>query len=134
MRNTIASMSPDEAWDSFEDLATNFELWDDFGPRKPPPTQVETKVPKVYTVMSEPTGDDLVKVQFERLEATLNKKMDILLQTQLKVTRSQVNSVVSSPQCVNCSSFGHQTEECNQVFSDTEFAEVQQVNQVGTYA
>lgn len=111
-------MSSDEVWDTFEDLTINFELWDDFGPRKPPPTQVASQVPKAYTILNDPSGDDLVKIQFE---------MDMILQTQMKATSSQVNSVVSSPQCTNCGIIGHQEEEWNHIFGDTERAEVHQV-------
>ena len=79
--NTIASMSPDEAWDTFEDLATNSELWDDFGPRRFPPSQpaIQPQVSKVHNVASEPSGDALMSSQFDRLEAVFNKKIDMLL-------------------------------------------------------
>jgi hypothetical protein len=84
--STIASMSPDEAWDTFEDLATNSELLDDFRSRKFPPTQLTPQVPRVHNVSSEPSGDDLISTQFDRLEAAFNKKMDMLIQAQSKAT------------------------------------------------
>ena len=129
---TIAGMSPDEAWDTFEDLATNSELWDDFGSRRLPPTQPAPQVTRVHNVSSESLGDDMMRTQFDRLEAALNKKIDMLMQSQSKPPPRQVNSVISSPPCFYCGSLGHQAEECAYMVEE-EKEERQQVNQVSSY-
>ena len=126
-------MSPDEAWDTFEDLATNSELWDDFGPRKFPPAQPTTQVSKVHNASSEPSGDDLMCTQFDRLEAAFNKKIDMLLQAQSKISSRQVNNVASSPPCFYCGSLSHEAEECA-YFVELEKEERQHVNQVSSYS
>ena len=56
------------------------------GLEKFPPTQPTPQVSKVHNVTSKPSGDDLLSTQFDRLEAAFNKKMNMLLQAQLKTT------------------------------------------------
>ena len=118
---------PNAAWDIIEEISVQSGQWDNHGRRR------ESRGRDEYFQGGRGRNDEVSQVQrdenfmsskLEKLEASLNKKIDLLLQVQRTPSppsNAQVKVISSS--CLLCEAADHKTQECHLAYQYPDFVE-----------
>jgi hypothetical protein len=132
---TIADKSPDEAWNTYEELAQNSLHWDDMGTRKVTDLSMPSREPKreAGVVIS---GSINVAQEFKKLE----NKIETLLERKLgQFANQRASSPPPNSQelkeatiCLICDAHTHETTDCHLAPQYPDFIQ-EYVSQVGVH-